>query len=195
MLSGDALRAAIEAAPFVGLHGIQYRATALTYFRTLESPEGAWLADNRMTPAQLSRAMYLADGMDIALREATQGYQGEFHQPEIPAHAVYPVRIRASRLLDLTDTGIRALLGVSLMTLTGDWRGAILLQRKFPSERVETQEIGRAAFEAGLEGIRYPSAFDAMRANTVLFTEHLTEPPQAILPEDVHLARELLLKH
>ncbi|GAA5504021.1 hypothetical protein Dxin01_03789 [Deinococcus xinjiangensis] len=76
MLSGDSLRAAIEAAPLFAFQGTQYRATSLTYFRTLESSEGAWLNNNRMTPARLSRAMYLADGMDVALREATQGYQG-----------------------------------------------------------------------------------------------------------------------
>lgn len=191
-LQGKALRAAIEVAPFIGSAAVQYRATAMTYFRTLESAEGAWLRNNRFTPAGLSWALYTADGMDIALREATQGFQGAFHQPEIPAHAVYPVHVQAARILDLTDPGIRALLGVSLMTLTGDWRGAALLKRQYPEERVETHEIGAAAFEVGFQGIRYPSAFDAARANTVFFTEHLPTPPEAILPDIVQQARALL---
>ena len=191
-LAGQALRAAIEAAPFIGNHTTQYRATALAYFRTLESTVGAWGADNRFTPARLSHAIYTADGMDIALREATQGFQAEFHQPEMPAHAVYPVHIRATRILDLTDPGIHALLGERLMTLTGDWRGAALLKSRFPQERVETHEIGAAAFEVGLQGIRYPSAFDVARANTVFFTEHLPTPPEAILPDIVQQARALL---
>lgn len=183
MLSGNALQAAIVAAPSVGLHGLQYQATSLACFQMPERTLGAWQAQQRFIPAGLSDALYLSDSMDVAISETALIYRTVFQQQDVPAHVVYPVYVRATRLLDLTDMGIRALLGVSLLTLTSDWRGAVTLSRQNPDYRVETHDLGHAAFEAGLEGIRYPSAFDPSRANTVLFTENLAEPVRLSLPD------------
>ncbi|GGB79521.1 RES family NAD+ phosphorylase [Deinococcus soli (ex Cha et al. 2016)] len=192
MKRGDDLRAAIEAAPLLPLSGVTYRVTNLRYFETLTSTAGALRANNRFTRAGLSNALYVADAPDLALREATQAFMDEFRAPEIPAHAFYPVHVRATRLLDLTDRAVRAALDVGMMSLTGDWRAALALHEQDSNERVETHEIGDAAFAAGLEGIRYPSAFDAARHNYVLFTEHMVTPPDAKLPPIIAAAQGLL---
>lgn len=182
MKRGDDLRAAIEAAPLFAQTTLTYRVTNLKYFATLTDSDAAFKNDNRLTPAGLSRALYVADAPDLAMKEATQGYHDQFRALEIPAHAFYPVRLRATRLLDLTDADVRSALDVGLMTLTGDWRAALKMQAENPVNRVETHEIGRACFELGLEGVRYPSSFDGSRQNYVLFTEHMVFSPESRLP-------------
>ena len=192
MKRGDDLQAAIAAASLLAQDTITYRVTNLNYFETLTSSEGAYASDNRFTPKRLSQALYVADAPDLALREATQGYQDEFRAPEIPAHAFYPVHIRVTRVLDLTHADVREALDVSPMTLTGDWKTSLALHARDPRNRVETHEIGRAAFALGLEGLRYPSAFDPLRHNYVLFTEHLAQPPRINLPPIILTAQALL---
>jgi len=189
---GDDLRAAIAAASLLPFSGVTYRVTNLRYFETLTGTDGGYKADNRFTRANLSKALYVADAPDLALREATQGFQNEFRSPEIPAHAVYPVHIVLTRVLDLTDLDVRDALDVSTMTLTGDWRAALALHGEDPRNRVDTHEIGEACFELKLEGIRYPSAFDTMRPNFVLFTEYCQHAPEAKLPDVVVRAQKNL---
>ena len=192
MKRGDDLRAAIEAAPLFAQTTITYRVTNLKYFATLTSSDAAFKSDNRMTPAGLSKALYVADAPDMAMREATQGYHDEFRALEIPAHVFYPVWLRATRLLDLTDAAVRSALDVGYMTLTGDWRAALQMHAENPLNRVETHEIGRACYELGLEGIRYPSSFDGSRQNYVLFPDQMVYPPESRLPGVVLEAQALL---
>lgn len=192
MKSGKKLQAAIRAASFLAVNTIAYRVSNLAYFETLTGTEGALKADNRFTRARLCNALYTADAPDLALREATQGYQDEFRATEIPAHAVYPVYVQARRMLDLTSVETRVALDVSVMALTGDWRTALKLNREDARNRVETHEIGETCFLLGIEGIRYPSAFDGLRHNYVLFTEHLSVPADSRLPEIVLRAQALL---
>ena len=192
MRRGDDLRAAIEAAPLFAQSNVTYRVTNLKYFATLTSTEGSLLANNRFTERGLCDALYVADAPDLAMKEATQGYHDQFRALEIPAHVFYPVRLRATRLLDLTDASVRSALDVGLMTLTGDWRAALKEQAENPLGRVETHEIGRACFELGLEGIRYPSSFDGSRHNYVLFPRKMAFPPESRLPA-VFLEAQALL--
>ena len=192
MKSGDALRAAIEAASCLPISTTAYRVSNLVYFETLTSSVGAFRVDNRFTRAALSNALYVADAPDLSLREATQGYQDEFRATEIPAHAVYPVDVRATRILDLTDVETRVRLDVSVMALTGDWRTALKLNREDARNRIETHEIGETCFLLGLEGIRYPSAFDGLRHNYVLFGENMAVGAEAKLPAVVLRAQALL---
>ncbi|WP_407542992.1 RES family NAD+ phosphorylase (plasmid) [Deinococcus radiomollis] len=192
MKSGDALRAAIEAASFLPVSVIAYRVSNLTYLETLTSSAGSFRADNRFTRAGLSNALYVADAPDLALREATQAYQDEFRAPEIPAHAVYPVHVRATRVLDLTDIETRVQLDVSMMALTGDWRAALKMHREDARNRIETHEISEACFSLGIEGVRYPSAFDGFRHNYVLFGENMVIGAKSKLPDVVLRAQALL---
>lgn len=192
MKRGNNLKAAIEAASLLPFSGVTYRVTNLRYFETLTGTDGGFRADNRFTRAGLTNALYVADAPDLALREATQGFQNEFLALEIPAHAVYPVHLRVSRVLDLTDIEVRDALNVSPMALTGDWRAALRFHAEDARNRIETHEIGEACLQLKLEGIRYQSAFDAMRHNFVLFTEHCAHPPRANLPEVVLRAQEKL---
>ncbi len=193
MKRGDDLRAAIEAAPLFAQTTITYRVTNLVYFETLTSTKGARISNNRFTEEGMCDALYVADAPDLALLEATQGYQNEFRAPEIPAHAFYPVYIEVLRILDLTNLDICDSLDLGLMTLTGDWRAALQKQAQDARHRVETHEIGRACFELGLEGIRYPSSFDGFqRQNYVLFTENMAAPPESRLPEVILEAQAAL---
>ena len=192
MKRGKALKAAIGAASLLPFSGVTYRVTNLQYFETLTGTDGGYRADNRFTRAGLSKALYVADAPDLALREATQSFQDEFLAREIPAHAIYPVHLRVTRVLDLTDIDVRDALDVSPMALTGDWRAALKLHAQNPRNRIETHEIGEACFQLQLEGIRYPSAFDPMRLNFVLFTEYCANAPRAKLPEVVLRAQQEL---
>lgn len=192
MKRGDDLKAATLAASLLPFSGVTYRVTNLQHFETLTGTDGGYRADNRFTRAGLSRALYVADAPDLALCEATQSFQDEFLAREIPAHAVYPVHLRVTRVLDLTDIDVRDALGVSPMALTGDWRAALRLHADDARNRVETHEIGEACFDLKLEGIRYPSAFDPARHNYVLFTEHCAQAPRAKLPEVVLRAQQEL---
>jgi len=185
----------VKAAPtFAPYELVTYRFTNLEYFETLDSTIGAYSQHNRYTPAGMSHALYVADGPDTALVEATQGYHAQFQARTIPAHAFYPVLITAQHVLDLTSKAVRDQLGTSMSTLTGDWRAALRLHLADPTERVETHEIGRAAFEAGLDGLRYPSAKNPVRHNLVLFTENMAIKPDVHLPPVIVLARQLIIE-
>ena len=85
------------------LRGTFYRATQLAYFKTLTGTDGGWRAPNRYSRPELSHALYLADGPDIAMSEATRNFQKVFSAPSIiPAYAIYPVEVELRCMLDLT---------------------------------------------------------------------------------------------
>jgi len=188
MLSGSALREALSTVPLHTFEGTLYRAVELRHLPTLLSSIGSLLSDNRYTPKGLSHALYLADGPDQAMLEATRSYQRVFPESRVPAYAVYPVHVDLAKVLDLTREDVLELLATSLMELTGDWRATQRL-----GQRIPTQELGRAAFEGGLEALKYPSAYHTLegRANMVLFTEHTArfepELPASVLEAMRHL--------
>lgn len=181
MLAGKALTEALEHIPLSTFSGTLYRAVELRHLPTLLSSIGSVLSDNRYTPKGLTHALYLADGPDQAMLEATRAYQRVFPESRIPAYAIYPVHVDLRRVLDLSRDDVCEHLATSLMELTGDWRAAQRLGRRIP-----TQELGRASFEAGLEALKYPSAYHTLegRSNVVVFTEQ-TAKLEAELPESV----------
>ena len=83
-----------------------------------------------------------------------------------------------TRLIDLRHPLTHRQLGSNLMELTGDWR----LQLQY-EDRAETQRLGRAARNAGVEGLIYTSAVGAGGVNVVLFSGNLSTQMQASLPE------------
>ena len=76
------------------------------------------------------------------------------------------------RVLDLTDAGVRRLLGVSERRLLDEpWRE---MQKK--GREALTQAVGRLAYEADWEGLLAPSAARKGGVNLVLFPANLKAP-------------------
>lgn len=149
--------------------GPTYRAVQLRHLPTLTSTIGGLRAYNRYTVPQLSEALYVADGPDQAMLEATRQFQAVFGPSRVPGYAIYPITLDLERVLDLTREDVYGALGTTLMELTGDWRAA-----RAQGLRVVTHDLGRAAFEVGVQALRFPSAYhtDEGRFNLVVFTEH-----------------------
>lgn len=171
MLPLDLLKAALGALELETVRGTFYRATRMRYLPTLTSTEGGKKSDNRYSAKGLSEVLYVADGPDIAMLEATRQFQQAFGTSEIPTYAIYPVGLRLRQVLDLTAEEHRQALGTTLSELTGDWRA-----EQEAGWDVPTQRVGRAAFEAGCDAVKYPSAYASRRHNLVVFTEHIRHP-------------------
>lgn len=180
MLSADALRQVVKDCAGDTFTGRLYRAVQLQYLPTLTSTEGAWKAPNRYTAAEVSHALYVAMAPDLAMLEATRQFQRNFDTPTFPAYCILPADVDLRRILDLTRDAHQDALGTSIEELSGDWRAAHSRQLQQPERRVVTHDLGRAAKDAGFEGLKYFSAYDAARWNIVIFTENLTEERQVI---------------
>lgn len=92
----------------------------------------------------------------------------------LPAQAAMPrtfvaVKVRLSKVLDLTDGRIRQSLGLSLARMReADWRSDMRRGRASI-----TQVVGQAAFDAGLEGLLVPSAATSGATNLVCFVDNV----------------------
>jgi len=168
MLPPDQLAGVLESLNASTFRDRLYRASQLVHLKTLTSTQGAWAGHNRYTRPGLSQALYVADGPDQAMLEATRQLLSLFATQPIPGYVIFPVIADLQRVLDLTDTRHYAALGTSLSELTGDWRA-----ERGQNLPVATQLLGEAAFNAGFQAIRYPSAPNPRRFNLVLFTERL----------------------
>jgi len=184
MLPTTQLTAALQGCQPQTLRATLYRAVQLSYLPTLTSTIGGKERANRYSPPELSDALYLADGPDQAMLEATRQFRRDFSSDTVPAYVIYPVTVNLSRVLDVTHDADWASLGTSLEELTGDWRSAwARVLRQQPGARVATHDLGRAAFAQGFEAIKYPSAYHPERTNIVVFTDQVEHAPQEHLPE------------
>jgi len=92
----------------------------------------------------------------------------------LPEHAALPrtflgVRLELTKVVDLNEGRLRQRLGVSLgRLLNEDWR-----RINDAGTEAATQAIGRAAYEAGFQGIVVPSAAKRSGANIVVFPDRL----------------------
>lgn len=198
MLPADQLAAALQACPQETFRGTLYRAVNLRYLSSLTSGVGALRAANRYGPPGLTEALYMAVTPDLAMVEANQQYRHEFHTDVIPATAILPVDVDVRRVLDLTRRENQQALGTTVAELTGQWRDEYGAQLNDPSVRVPTHDIGKAAYEAGFNAIRYESRYAehrrSNRDNYVVFLRPGQPAPRFQLHEDVLRAAELLAK-
>jgi RES domain-containing protein len=89
------------------------------------------------------------------------------------------IGIRLTRVLDLCDGGVRVSLRMSEDRLVGaDWEA----ENRAGREAV-TQAVGRAAAEAGFEGLVVPSAADPGARNVVVFVDRLEGGSRVVLDE------------
>lgn len=79
--------------------------------------------------------------------------------------------------LDLTDLAVQKTLGTNFSELTGSW---VLPQTK--GKHPPTQELGRAAVDAGILALRYASAKNPNAGtNIVVFSDLLASYPPSFL--------------
>jgi RES domain-containing protein len=152
--------------------GVVFRSASPAYAgsRDLLSGEGVRRYGGRWNPPGSLAAVYASTTPETALAEAL----AQFRRYGIPDREAMPrvltaLEARLSRLLDLTDGSVRRLLRVSRRRMAGEpWRA---LQER--GREAVTQAIGRAAFEAGVEGLLTPSAAARKGVNLVVFPEAL----------------------
>ena len=132
---------------------------------------GRWNAPNRF------RVVYLSLSLEGSLAEsigATTSYGIDPTQC-LPLTSVV-LDADLNRTLDLTLPAIRKLLGISLASMNGcDWE----LDNRANREAM-TQAVGRAACEAGLQGIVVPSVCKRTFRHLNVFPQNLTSVKQQL---------------
>lgn len=136
---------------------------------------GAWKSGGRWNPTEVMNVIYLSEQPETAMHEANE----HFRYYNIPIWRGMPkvtVAVRASldRILDLTsEQPANALPETMELLLAEDWR-AIMAR----GAEATTQANGRAAFQAGVQGLRVPSKPDPIGVNLVLFPALFTNAAQ-----------------
>ena len=139
--------------------------------------EGARRHGGRFTPVGGHRTVYLS--LDRMTATAELGAWYEYYA--IPDTAFQPrvfaaVGVCVGHLLDLTAPDALAELGLASDHVHDDWRG--LSDR---GAAAPVQVFGRLAFEAGFEGLRFPSARHPGGQNLALFPENFRPGSSAVM--------------
>jgi RES domain-containing protein len=133
---------------------------------------GAKKAGGRWNPREAFLAVYMSREPETALREANEHYR-HYKLPlsQATPRVVVAVELKLEKVLDLTDAGVVTGLPVRLEDLLAeDWREIMTTGAESAS-----QALGRAAFEAGLQGLLIPSKPDPTGQNLIVFRENLAE--------------------
>jgi RES domain-containing protein len=109
-------------------------------------------------------ALYLAGAPAVAVAERLQLGEALLEFQRFNPCLLVSVDVELQEVLDLTDRANRRKVGVTLVDLRADWRGAI--------EPTRTQELGQCAREEGLEGVLYPSVLEPETVCLVVFPEN-----------------------
>jgi RES domain-containing protein len=155
------------------LSGIFYRSAVPKYAksRDLVTGEGSRRLGGRWNPPGLA-AVYGSLTPQTAIEEAL-AHSRYF---AIPPHAAMPrtfvaIEFHLLSIFDLTDGALRRSLGVSERRLLNcDWRTEMRTQAP-----PVTQQLGRAVYLAGLEGILVRSAADFSGRNLAVFVDNLKQ--------------------
>lgn len=137
--------------------GIVYRSTSERYANAhdLISGEGAMKAGGRFNPPGAFLAVYGCLSLETAMEETLSQARYYGFEPWTLLRRVFcAVEVDLQRVLDLTRGLVRQRLRVSRQRMVReDWRRLMM-----EGHEALTQALGRAAFEAGLEGLLVPSA-------------------------------------
>ena len=165
--SAGRLSARLQKLQTASFEGTIFRSVAPRFANPgdLISGEGARRSGGRWSPEGIA-AIYGSLTLETALEEARAGirYYGLPEEAALPRTFV-AIEVRLAHVLDLTDGQVRNALRVSERRMVRtDWR------REVSAGTVPvTQAIGRAAYEAGIEALRVPSAALRGRRNLVIF--------------------------
>ena len=135
------------------------------------SGTGAFNGGGRWNPPKVMKVVYASADPVTAMHEAVEHYR----YFGIPIAEGFPkvtaaISVKLETVLDLTNHAITAHLPDSMNTLkVEDWRA----EMNHGNESM-SQAMGRAAFEAGLEGLLVPSKPDLTGTNIMIFPQRLT---------------------
>ncbi|MGV3663228.1 MAG: RES family NAD+ phosphorylase [Prosthecobacter sp.] len=117
-------------------------------------------------------------GLYVALERVTAGAEhtgsvAEWNASGGVAVVVFKFEVKLTRVLDLTDPAVLALLGITSTEVQGPWEGHRALFGKDPL----TWELGRAAHASGrFDGLLFPSTKNMPDGRCLLiFTERLVK--------------------
>ena len=148
------------------LRGVWYRCVETSFAHEIISGEGARKHGARWNPVGSFRTVYLSDSPETALQE----YLARARRMKWPDHKSLPmvmagVEVSVRRILDLRAPAVAAVLAPLLKAERPHWR-AIQSRREAVS-----QAIGRAAREAGLQGLVANSQQVKGGHNLILFPD------------------------
>ncbi len=162
--------------PFVGT---MYRFAGLKYSDRSQftDGEGARLNGGRFTPIRGQRTLYLSLDRATAMAELDSWYA--FFN--IPDNAFRPrilaaVAVCVVKLLDVSSPETLAELGVTIEQIAEEWR-----LTSVDGQIAPTQTFGRLVYEAGYEGIRFPSVRKTGGLNFSLFPENYLDGSHALM--------------
>jgi RES domain-containing protein len=149
------LTALFRSAPVTAFSGTVYRICPAGYRGNLLSMRGSFLHGARYNIRAYFGVLYTSISKEIAHREMAR----YFTVPPIGGFVEAAVRLRLSRVLDLTGRKLLQQASVTAEELAG------------PSY-VMPQEIGRRAWESGIEALIVPSAADPSESNLAVFLDN-----------------------
>ncbi len=139
--------------------------------------EGARRNGGRFTPIGGPRTVYLSLDRATATAELDSWYE----HYGVPDTAFQPrvlaaVGVSSGLLLDLSAPETLAGLGLTAAALAEEWRPASDTGRVAPG-----QTFGRLVYEAGYEGVRFPSARRESGINLALFPDNCRDGSHALM--------------
>jgi RES domain-containing protein len=164
-----ALQAKLAALGSAPLRGPFYRSVGEAYRYAPLSGLGSHMTGGRYNRSAKYEdsfdALYLADCHDTGLREVG-AIVGTVSTPLAP-RSLLSIIVDLSTVTDITGLASAMALGVTSADLERDWRIPQI------ADRTITQEIGRVAFDLGIEGLLVPSTKHVGHANLVIFGDNL----------------------
>ena len=163
----DPITDAVQKIPGEALRGFFFRSISLKYVKTPLSAIGSKLRGGRYNPAGVVEAFYLTDRIDATLYETGAIQKGVLRRRVAPI-VTFTVDGALQRVLDLTKQDVLDAIGIAKHDLLVDWldevaRGVV----------PRTHLLGIAAYRAGFEAIRAPSARLDGATNLVVFIDNL----------------------
>lgn len=170
MLRNTDLREALQSLPTASWEGQVFRCVKGVTADEVQENLCNLTQDGRYSRGEDLRVLYTSHGWEVAGMEFRQS-PAKPTPADLRGATCLGLRVRAERVLDLTDAEVRERLDTSLQELTGDWQ--------FSNEQGEdapTQRLGRAAFESGrFDALRAPSKLRPGEANLLVFVDRTRE--------------------
>ncbi len=149
------LRTVFRSGPVVQFSGTVYRICAARFASGAVSMRGSFLHGGRYNIRGYFGALYTS----LSKKTAHQELARYFTVPPIGGLVETAVRLRLSRVVDLTDSSVLRTAGIKR-------------ERLIEAGFVATQGIGLEAWEAGIEGLLAPSAANPAEQNLVVFLDN-----------------------
>jgi len=159
--------------------GTTYRFASLKYSdrETFIDGIGARKAGGRFTPIYSQRTLYLSLDRATATAELDSWY-AYYNVPDtaFQPRVLAAVAVSVGLLLDLENPDVLTAVGLTPEHVVEEWR---LISDS--GQVAPTQTLGRLIYEAGFEGIRFPSARRAGGFNLALFPDNYIEGSHALM--------------